>query len=102
MDSRLKRRNHLCYLLRAAGIEVDTKNHAIQATSPEDIENLTGANARRVRALLGEYHYVVQFRIPDLPGSGVVGDARKFRRPRRENTETATAGEQNPPATPQT
>lgn len=87
MDSRLKRRYNLCHRLRAAGIEVDVEHHAIQATCPADIENLVGTTARRIRVLVNEYHYVVQFRIPDAPGGRVERDARKFRRPRRQPPE---------------
>lgn len=71
-DPRTKRRYNLCHRLRAAGIEVDVENHAIQATCPADIENLLGTTARRLRELMSEYHYIVQFRIPDPPGSVVV------------------------------
>lgn len=75
MNPKLKRRYNLCCRLRAKGVEITTDVHAIEVDEQQFLD--LGKTARRyVHELTTEYHYVVQFRIPD--GRGGSGEMPVF------------------------
>ncbi len=70
MNAKQKRRYNLCCRLRAKGVEITTDAHAIEVDE-QQFRDLGKTALRYVQELTNEYHYVVQFRIPDgRDGSG--------------------------------